>query len=906
MNLELPLSVRHDSPWYAHDARAVLAAFSVGLDGLSAAEAADRLRQYGPNRLTPRPGPSALRRFLLQFHNVLIYVLLGAAAITAALQNWVDTGVIVGVVVINAVIGFIQEGKAEQALAAIRRMLSLKATVLRDGHQITMAAEELVPGDVAIVQSGDRVPADLRLLRVKNLRLDEASLTGESMPVEKQAEPVAGDAALADRRSMAYSGALVTYGQGRGVVVATADHTEIGRISELLARVERLETPLLRKLRGFSKSLSLAILAIAAATFAIGVGLRGYHAVDMFMAAVGLAVAAIPEGLPAIITITLAIGVQRMARRHTIIRVLPAVEALGSVTCICTDKTGTLTRNEMTVQSIETGDATFAVSGGGYEPRGEFLLDGRAVNGAARPELFEVLRAGLLCNDASLRRDGGSWRIEGDPTEAALVVAAAKAGLDHPAERELRPRLDVIPFESEHRFMATLHHDHAGHHFIYVKGAPERVLEMCAFERSRGEDRPLRHDDWQRRIERLGAQGQRVLACAYRPAGPGRQELQFADVSAGLILLGIFGMVDPPREEAILAVAACRAAGIRVKMITGDHALTAGAIAARLGIGDGQRIMTGAQLEHLDAAALRAAVVATDVYARVSPEHKLKLVEALQARGEIVAMTGDGVNDAPALKRADVGVAMGVAGTEAAKEAAAMVLADDNFASIVNAIEEGRTVYDNLRKTLLFILPTNVGQAFTLVAAIALGMALPILPVQILWVNLVVAVTLALALAFEPAESEVMRRPPRAPGAPIFPGYFVWRTLFVAALLVAGTLAMFVWEQHQGAAIEAARTAAVNTLVLAQGFYLLSARRLSAASWPHIALRGNVYVPLTLSLVVMLQLLYTYAPPMHGLFHTAPLAFEAWLRIVGIGVAVYFAVEVEKGLLRRWRGRGVA
>ncbi len=886
---------------HALDHGTVLRALGTAEGGLTAAEAAARLERFGPNRLAPRRGRTPLARFLLQFHNVLIYVLLAAATVTALLGHWVDTGVIVGVVVINAVVGFIQEGKAEQALAAIRRMLSLKATVLRDGRLRVVPAEELVTGDVVSIQSGDRVPADLRLLRVKNLRIEEASLTGESVPAEKRVEPVDGLAPLGDRACMAYAGTLVTYGQGRGVVVATGDATEIGRISELLAEVERIETPLLRRLAVFGRWLSAAILAVAAVTFAVGAFGRGYPLSEMFMAAVGLAVAAIPEGLPAIMTITLAIGVQRMARRNAIVRVLPAVEALGSVTVICSDKTGTLTRNEMTVQTLVTAEHWVEVSGAGYEPRGQFLQDGVPIEAADASDLVEVLRAGLLCNDAGLREHAGQWLIDGDPTEGALIVAARKAGLDPRVEAELRPRTDVIPFESEHRFMATLHHDHTGHGFVYLKGAPERVLEMCTMERAAGEDRPLRRDDWHACLGRMAARGNRVLAVAFRPAAPEHRELQFDDVGTGLTLLGLVGMADPPREEAVRAVSACRDAGIRVKMITGDHAATAAAVAAQLGLGG--TVLEGTRLAALDEATLRDTARAVDVYARVSPEHKLRLVQALQARGEVVAMTGDGVNDAPALKRADIGVAMGLTGTEAAKEAAEMVLADDNFASIVNAVEEGRTVYDNLRKTILFMMPTNGGEAGTLIAAIALGLALPILPVQILWVNMITAVTLSLALAFEPTEPGTMRRPPRPPRAPIFSRYFLWRTFAISLVIVAGTLGIFLWEQAQGASLEAARTAAVNTLVMFEAFYLLSARYLLAPAPPLAALRENRAVPAMIALVVLFQLAYTYAPFMQALFHSAPLDAAAWGRVVLVALTVYPLVELEKALVRAagWR-----
>ena len=869
--------------------------------GLTRAEARQRLERFGPNQLTIRRGRTPVERFLLQFHNVLIYVLLGAAVVTASLGHWVDTGVIIGVVLINAIVGFIQEGKAERALEAIRSVLSLKAVVLRDGHAATAAAADLVPGDVVLVQSGDRMPADLRLLAVKNLRIEEASLTGESVPVDKRLEPVAADTSLGDRTCLAYSGTLVTFGQGRGVVVATGDATELGRVSTLLAQVERLETPLLRRIAVFSKWLSAAIVAIAAAMFGIGIK-RGYAAVDMFMAAVGLAVAAIPEGLPAVMTVTLAIGVQRMARRNAIVRVLPAVEALGSVTVICSDKTGTLTRNEMTVQTIIAGEGFYSVSGAGYEPRGEFSTDEGPVDPAADLMLTEILRAGLLCNDARLVAQDGAWLIEGDPTEGALIVAAGKAGMDAALENERLPRRDVIPFESEYRYMATLHHDHAGHAFAYLKGAPERVLEMCSHERHGGEDRPLERAQWESHVQGLAAKGERVLALAFKPLERGQLDLAYGDVANGLLFLGLMGMSDPPREEAVHAVAVCKQAGVRVKLITGDHAATAVAVGAQLGIGDGETVLSGTELENMSEEKLHRLVPQVDVFARVSPEHKLRLVKALQARGEVVAMTGDGVNDAPALRRADIGVAMGITGTEAAKEAAEMVLADDNFASIEHAIEEGRTVYDNLRKTILFMMPTNGGEAGTLMTAIALGITLPILPVQILWVNMITAVTLSLALVVEPMEPGVMRRPARDPRAPLFSRYFLWRTFFVSLVVTAGTLGMFLWEQAQGASLEAARTAAVNTLVVFEAFYLLNARFLIEPASPRAALTGNVYVPMMILLAIALQLLYTYAPFMHTLFQSAALGAGTWLRVVLIGLSIYVLVEIEKAVVRaaRW------
>jgi magnesium-transporting ATPase (P-type) len=867
--------------------------------GLTADEAARRLSEHGPNRLAPPHRRGPLMRFLLQFHNVLIYVLLAAAAMTAVLGHWVDTGVILGVVLVNAVIGFLQEGKAEKALDAIRNMLSLHADVRRDARRREIAAEDLVPGDVVLVASGDKVPADLRLLEVRNLRVDEAALTGESEPVEKRLDPVDENAAIGDRFCMAYSGTLVTYGQAAGLVVATGQATELGRIGAMLEQVQEITTPLLRKMAVFARWLSAAILVTAAAIFVIGVTVGGYALAEMFTAVVALAVAAIPEGLPAILTVTLAIGVQRMARRNAIVRRLPAVETLGSVTVICSDKTGTLTRNEMTVQRVVTAQRVFEVSGTGYAPHGALTSEEREVNLEEAPELRDIARAAALCNDASLHEGEGQWLLEGDPTEGALLTLAMKAGIDPRFEAEELPRVDVIPFESEHRFMATLHHDHAGHVFVFLKGAPERVLEMCHTQRADGAERPLEHDYWRQHIEELAQAGQRVLALAFRGMEQGTRELRLGDVESGLTLLALVGIIDPPREEAIEAVRECRSAGIRVKMITGDHAVTARAIGAQLGIGEGKTALTGPELETMDDQVMREAVRDTDVFARASPEHKLRLVQALQANGEIVAMTGDGVNDAPALKRADVGVAMGLKGTEAAKEAAEMVLADDNFASIHHAVEEGRTVYDNLRKAIIFLLPVNGGESLTLLVAIAAGATLPLTPVQVLWVNMVSSVALAMALAFEPTEPDVMKRPPRRPGEPVLSTFLIWRVALVSVLFLAGVFGMFELALYHGAEVEEARTVAVNTLVAMEVFYLFSVRYLRTPSFTFQGVKGTRPVLIAVFSVLALQLLFTYAPFMETFFHTRPLSVTTGIQVVSVGVALLIVLEVEKFVRRR-------
>lgn len=887
--------------WHAVGVDAAVGRLETHRDGLAADAVTERLERHGPNRLRPPRRHGPFKRFLLQFHNVLIYVLVAAAVVTALLGHWVDTGVILGVVLINAVIGVLQEGKAERALDAIRDMLSPQATVIREGRRVTVPAEDLVPGDIVALQSGDKVPADLRLLRVRELRVDEAVLTGESVAVDKHAEPVSADAVLGDRLNMAFSGTLVAYGQATGVVTATGDHTEIGRISSMLADVEKLTTPLLREIAVFGRWLAGAILVAATLTFLFGLVFRDYAWGEIFLAAVGLAVAAIPEGLPAIMTITLAIGVQRMAGRNAIIRKLPAVETLGSVTVICSDKTGTLTRNEMTVQAVATAEGDYTVSGVGYGPEGALERDGEPVDPEAQAVLPELLRAALLCNDAVVHHREGQWRMEGDPTEGALMTLALKGGLDATELRAELPRTDAIPFESEHRFMATLHNDHHGAGVIYLKGAPERVLEMCARQRTAAGDADIDREHWRSVMDGLADRGQRVLALAAREADPGQQGLAFEHVDDGLVLLGLVGIIDPPREEAIAAVRQCQEAGIRTKMITGDHALTARAIGRELGIGDGDRVLTGNEVEAMDDAALRRAVAETDVFARASPEHKLRLVQALQASGERVAMTGDGVNDAPALKRADVGVAMGLKGTEVSKEASDMVLADDNFASIARAVEEGRTVYDNLRKALLFLLPTNGGQALVVIAAVLAGLLLPIAPVQILWVNMVTAVTLGLALAFEPTEQGVMARPPRAPTEPILSGFLVWRVAFVSVLLVIATFGLFLHASTGDASMDYARTVAVNTLVVCQIFYLVSARFVRRPALAAGLMRGNPWVPGSIAAIVALQLLFTYAPPLQLLFGSEALAPADWLPILGAGVVVFLLVELEKWLLN---GRG--
>ncbi len=889
----------HNADWHTLSADETAARLHSPDGGLDAAEAAARLARHGPNRLAPPRRRNALQRLLLQFHNILLYVMLGAALITAALGHWVDTGVLLAAVVINALIGFIQEGKAESALDAIRALLSPRATVLRNGQRTEIDAAELVPGDRVLLASGDRVPADLRLVGVRELRVEEAALTGESLPVDKDSGAVATDAPLGDRRGMAYSGTLVVHGQGSGIVVATAGDTELGRINDLLAAVGSQSTPLLRQIDRFGRVLAFAILALAALTFVLGTLWRGHAPADMFMMVVALAASAIPEGLPAIITVTLALGVQRMARRHAIVRRLPAVEALGAVTVICSDKTGTLTRNEMTVQRVVCAGHVFDVGGVGYAPVGDFSIDGRVVDLRHYPALELAIRAGVLCNDAALREDDGLWQVEGDPTEGALLVLGAKAGFDRHAGAAAWPRTDVIPFESEHRFMATAHLDGDGQPWIFVKGAPERVLEICTHQLEHGGEHPLDADTWRRMATDTAAQGLRLLALACRRKPPVGERLGFADIDAGYTLLAVVGIIDPPRTEAIAAVGDCHRAGIRVKMITGDHAETARAIGAQLAIGAGKPALTGAEIALMDEAALRRVAMEIDVFARASPEHKLRLVRALQDDGQVVAMTGDGVNDAPALKRADVGVAMGLKGTEAAKEAADIVLADDNFATIAAAVREGRAVYDNLRKFILFMLPTNGGEALVVIAAILFEFVLPLTPAQVLWINMVTSSTLGLALAFEPAEPTLMTRAPRPPGATLLSGFFLWRVALVSVLMMSGALGLFLWELERGTGLDTARTMAVNAVVMGEMFYLVNSRHLFAPVTRREGLTGNRYVLFAIAACIPLQLLFTYAPAMQAIFGSAALSALDWLKVIAAGLLVFAVAELEKLVIRR-------
>ena len=873
--------------------------------GLTEGEADERLRRFGPNVLPTVARVSVFRRLARQFHNPLIYVLLAATVVTLLLRDYLDAAVIFAVVVINPIIGFIQESRAEAALEALRTLVRTEARVIRDGRERKVDSEELVPGDLVLVEAGDKVPADLRLVQAAELRVDESALTGESTAVHKDEVVVPADTPVADRRNMLYSGTLVTSGSAHAIVVATGAETELGRIHRLVGTAEVLATPLTVKIARFSRLLTVAILAFAAATFAIGV-VRGQQAGETFLVAVALAVSAIPEGLPAAVTITLAIGVRRMAHRNAVIRRLPAVETLGSTTVICADKTGTLTENQMTVRAIWTSQGRFDVTGSGYTPQGEIRdSTGQAV--APEGALRWSLLAGAGCTEAKLVEQDGKATIIGDPTEGAMLVVAAKAGLGPAEVADAYPRVATIPFSSERKFMATLHEDRdtAGQ-VVLVKGSAERVLDLCGSALGAdGTVGPLDREVVLREAEALAAEGLRVLATAMRQFEPG-SDFSEAALPGTLVFTGLQAMLDPPRPAAPPAVAACRDAGIAVKMITGDHLTTATAIGQRVGLlsatPEPGEAVTGAELAALPDADLSAALQRAKVLARVSPEQKLRIVESFQATDQVVAMTGDGVNDAPALRQANIGVAMGRAGTEVAKEAADMVLTDDDFATIEAAVEEGRTVFSNLTKFIVWILPTNVGESLVVLIAILWGTALPLLPTQILWINLTTEVALGLVLAFEPKEPDVMNQPPRDPKQPLLTKPLLVRILLVSVLLVAGSWWLFEWEFAHGAGIESARTAVVNLIVAVEAFYLFNCRSLTRSAW-HLGLFSNRWLIVGVLVQTLAQIALTYLPVMNRLFQTAPIGLDAWLRILAVSLLTVILVGVEKRLWRPLRSR---
>ena len=853
--------------------------------GLTAEEVARRYEIYGWNELPIKLGKPAWVRFLLQFHQPLLYILLIAGIVKAFLGSWTNAAVIWGVTVLNAIIGYIQEAKAEGAIASLAKAVTTETTVLREGQMLRVLSQDLVPGDIVLLTSGDKVPADLRLIKTRNLQVDESSLTGESVPVTKSSQPLVNDTPLAERINMAYAGSFVTFGQGSGIVVATADATEVGKISQSMEQRVNLSTPLTRKFARFSHLLLYGILTLATLTFVIGLG-QGESWSYMFEAAVALAVSAIPEGLPAVVTITLAIGVNRMARRHAIIRKLPAVEALGGATVICSDKTGTLTENQMTVQAIYAG-AFYQVSGGGYSPKGEI---GIAINGATSPfknslppTLEACLMAGVLCNDAQLKQTGDNWSVVGDPTEGALITVAAKAELSQSKLAATKPRLDSIPFESQYQYMATLHDGNP--RVIYVKGSVEALLSRCAHMLDQhGQIVPLSTASIEQAVDTMAEQGLRVLAFAQTEVSGHRHAVDHDDIKTGLVFIGLQGMIDPPRPEAIAAIHACRSAGIQVKMITGDHIATARVIAKRMGIQKTDSVVAfeGQQLSAMNDNQLSQAVADGDVFARVAPTQKLRLVEALQHKGEIIAMTGDGVNDAPALKQADIGTAMGKGGTEVAREAADMLLTDDNFASIEAAVEEGRTVYQNLRKAIAFLLPVNGGESMTILISALLARDLPILSLQVLWLNMINSLTMTVPLAFEPKSDGLMQQQPRNPKEPLITQKLLRRILTVSLFNWILIFGIFEWAQATTGEITVARTMAIQSLVAARIIYLISISQLGVSLLNYIKRQSTAITNTPILIVgivaaVALQIAFSQWPVMNMLFQTAPLTWNQWL-----------------------------
>jgi cation-transporting P-type ATPase F len=861
--------------------------------GLTVIEADRRHTQFGANELVGKPGKSAWVRFLLQFNQPLLYILLAAGVVTAFLHEWVDAGVIFAVTVINAIIGFVQESKAEKSIAALTESVTTEATLVRDGQTVRVPSHQVVPGDLVRLSSGDKVPADLRLVDVSSLTVDESGLTGESVPVEKDTLPTDAETTLAERVNMAYAGSLVAAGQGQGLVIAIAGATEMGRISQLMEQSTEIETPITRKISKFSKKLLYVVLGLAVLNFVVALP-QNESWVEVFTTTVAFAVAAIPEGLPAIVTITLAIGVSRLARSNAIMRKLAAVETLGSTTVICSDKTGTLTENQMTVQGIYAGERRYSVSGVGYDPDGEILSDDRPVDLVNALALNECLKAGLLCNDAHLQEQDGQYQIVGDPTEGALVVSAQKAGLTRQA-LEAQLRLDVIPFESQFQYMATLHQTPSDN-LIYVKGSIEAIFKRCdRMLDVQGQLAPLDRALVEHKAEAVARQGLRILAFAQKRVPIEQHSIDRADIDRDLVFLGLQGAIDPPRPAAIAAIRACKAAGIQVKMITGDHVLTATAIARMMKLSQRSDVQsfTGQELSRMNKQELAAAAASGVVFARVAPEQKLRLVEALQSQGEIVAMTGDGVNDAPALKQADLGIAMGITGTEVAKEAADMILTDDNFASIAAAVQEGRTVYRNLLKAISFILPTNGGEALTILVGVLLGTALPILPLQILWINMVTSITLSTPLAFEPKSQDVMRLPPRNPNEPLLKASLIRRILIISLFNLIAVFSTFLWIQQTTGNIDLARTMVVDTLIAAETFYLLSISQFLPSVFAK--LRGKTksiaYAPaIGIVCIIILQWLFSQWSVMNQLFQTVPVTFAQEAISIGAGLPIVIIV----------------
>jgi P-type Ca2+ transporter type 2C len=957
--------------WYQLELHQVFTELDTSAQGLTEAEAKERLKKFGPNKLAEAEKISWLKILLHQFKSPLIYILLIAAVVTFFLQEYKDTGVIGAVLLLNAIIGFIQEYKAEKQVQALKKMVVAKARVLRDGKEVEINGQEVVPGDIVLLASGGRVPADLRLMRTIELKADESMLTGESLPAEKKSQAIIeANLTPGDQRNMAFMGTVVVNGRASGVVVATGSRTVLGLIARDVQEIAVSKSPLQEKIDRFAQTIGIIVLVAASLLFLIGI-LVGESAKDMFMTAVAATVATVPEGLPIVVTIALAIGVSRLAQRHAIIRKLPAVETLGSTTVICTDKTGTLTKNEMTVTQAYDGRKLYEITGGGYDPEGEILEEGRSVKAEADRQLSLLFRIGLLCNESQVIEERGVYKVDGDPTEGALIVAAMKAGLNLAEERAKYPQLFIIPFESERGYMATLHRD-GDRNLVFIKGAPEKLLDLCS---------DCWFESWQevpRVADHFAREGLRVLGMAYKEVHAAQTEITMKDLESGLVFAGLQGMIDPPRPEAVEAVAGCKQAGIRVVMITGDHAVTALAIAKQLGIapeeeavedlaakpveslddeeilsltqevarvlagraglanlpsesltgehvramsnmeflalvkellaalvkragpeGAVRNVLSGKELETMSDIALYHLVQKVSVYARVSPQHKLRITQQLIKRGEIVAMTGDGVNDAPALKSAHIGVAMGKTGTDVAKEASDLVLADDNFASLYRAVELGRVVFDNIRKVSSFLIPTGIAAIVTILVTVMLRLPLPYLPAQLLWINIVTNGLQDMALAFEPGEKDVLKRPPRDPQAGIFNRLLVERTVLVALLISGGVIYEFIHALNQGLTLEKARTIAVTTMVFFQFFQAFNSRSERQSLFRMNPL-GNPFLFFGTIAAFGAHLAAIYLPAMQWVFRMEPITPMEWLRIGLVSVTVVILVEIDK-FLRRWK-----
>ena len=885
-----------EKKWFAITVEETVVELNSSLEtGLADQDISVRFDQFGLNSLPLGKRKHALIRFLEHFNDILIYILFAAAIVSTVLGHCLDAGVILMVAIINATIGYIQENKADKAIDDLKGLLSPKADVLRSGVRREIDAVDLVPGDIVLLSPGDRIPADLRIFSADNLKIDESTLTGESLPTEKKTEPLAPKTMLGDRSNMAFSGTTVMSGTGRGIVVTTGSHTEIGKINEMMADVKKITTPLLKQTTQFGKTVSIVIVSTAAILYFYGLIVMKNDPVELLMMVIALAVAAIPEGLPAILSIILAVGVRNMAARKATVRNLPSVETLGAVSVICSDKTGTLTKNEMTVRNVVVHDGEFHVTGTGYSPEGNVFKEGGKVDFDREPVLHELIVCGDLCNESALAETGNnSWKVNGDPTEGALIALFRKADINH----DEPPRLATIPFDSEYKYMATLV-DAGNQNVIYIKGAPDRLFKMAQREKTRTGEEPFNQNFWTENVDRLAQKGQRVLGMARKIVDKNVTNIAHEDIHDDIVFLGLTGIIDPPKEAAIEAVRTCMEAGIRVKMITGDHVETAKAIGLELGIGDGKQALRGCDIDSMSDAELLRAVSEIDIFARTSPEHKLELVEALQENGNICAMTGDGVNDAPALRKADVGIAMGIKGTDVTKDAAEVVLVDDNFATIIGAVEEGRRVYDNLKKTILFILPTNGAVSFLVLISILFGTPMPLTPVLILWVNMVTSVTVSLALAFEKLEVGAMQRLPRSPDEPLLSGYFLWRIAFVSFLIGGMTLAMEHFLLQKGAGKEIVMTITLQTVVFTQLFHLFNCRSIRNPAWDK-NFWTNSSVFFVSALLVLLQLGITYLPVMNTVFGTAPLSLSAWIYPILIGLVVFTVVELEKVWLSKW------